>query len=147
MRYLCIMCACAHCAPKKLNNTIIIEHTHHLRMKKIVKYAGLLTAILGMMALAASCNPEPDATDLEFSYTSFQTGEGSNGYISVYLMKWYTVNRSRDLVLVFVVLARLLVTVLKLFVNLTLFCVKNLKRTVLKVKYGKISPLFRILSQ
>ena len=87
MRYLCIMCACAHCAPKKLNNTIIIEHTHHLRMKKIVKYAGLLTAVLGMMALAASCNPEPDATDLEFSYTSFQTGEGSNGYISVYLMK------------------------------------------------------------
>lgn len=57
-------------------------------MKKLVKIMGLLVAILGVVATTVSCNPEPDATDLEFSYADFSTDEGvDESYISVYLME------------------------------------------------------------
>ncbi len=57
-------------------------------MKKIVKLMGLLAITLGMVATAVSCNPEPDATDLEFSYSTFNADEGAEeDYISVYLME------------------------------------------------------------
>ncbi|MBQ8271752.1 MAG: hypothetical protein IJZ09_01940 [Tidjanibacter sp.] len=56
-------------------------------MKKIVKLMGLLAVTLVVVATAISCNPEPDATDLEFSYSTFSVDEGDDGYISVYLME------------------------------------------------------------
>lgn len=56
-------------------------------MKKIVKLMGLLATMLVVVATAISCNPEPDATDLEFSYATFSVDEGDDGYISVYLME------------------------------------------------------------
>lgn len=57
-------------------------------MKKLVKLMGLLATALAVMATATSCNPEPDATDLEFSYSAFSADEGADeGYISVYLME------------------------------------------------------------
>lgn len=57
-------------------------------MKKIVKLMGLLATALAVVATAVSCNPEPDATDLEFSYSTFSTDEGAEeDYISVYLME------------------------------------------------------------
>ncbi len=49
---------------------------------------GLLVATLGVVAATVSCNPEPDATDLEFSYSTFSADEGvEESYISVYLME------------------------------------------------------------
>ena len=57
-------------------------------MEKIVKLVGLFAVALGLTATLISCNPEPAATELEFSYTTFDTDEGDDeDYISVYLLK------------------------------------------------------------
>ena len=57
-------------------------------MEKIVKLVGLFAVALGLTASLLSCNPEPAATDLEFSYATFDTDEGDDeDYISVYLLK------------------------------------------------------------
>lgn len=51
------------------------------------KICGAVTALVAMFCLF-SCNPEPKATDVEFSYATFTADEGEeNAYISVYLMQ------------------------------------------------------------
>lgn len=57
-------------------------------MNIIAKKRLWLVASLLLAAATIGCNPEPDATDLEFSYATFECAEGSeNGYVSVYLME------------------------------------------------------------
>lgn len=57
-------------------------------MGKILKLVGKVVATLGIILASASCNPEPEATDLEFSYATFSADEGADKEdISVYLMK------------------------------------------------------------
>lgn len=57
-------------------------------MGKIIKLAGVMVATLGLMIGSMGCNPEPDATDLEFSYSTYTTDEGAEeDYVSVFLME------------------------------------------------------------
>lgn len=56
-------------------------------MKKFSHIAGRLLVALVATLVAYSCNPEPQPTDLEFSYPTFDCDEESErDYISVYLM-------------------------------------------------------------
>lgn len=56
-------------------------------MEKLLQIAArILVALTAALTLSA-CNPEPTATDLEFSYSTFDCDEGTEkDYISVYLM-------------------------------------------------------------
>lgn len=56
-------------------------------MKKLVKLCGWMAVVLLALTVATSCKSEPDKTDVEFSYATFDCQEGEkNAYISVYLM-------------------------------------------------------------
>lgn len=56
-------------------------------MKKLVKLCGWMAVVLLALTAATSCKSEPDKTDVEFSYATFDCQEGEkNAYISVYLM-------------------------------------------------------------
>lgn len=57
-------------------------------MKNLFKLYGWAAAALLSLLMFNACNPEPKATDLEFSYPTFDCEEGEEGaYISVYLMQ------------------------------------------------------------
>ena len=57
-------------------------------MEKFISKIGWVVVALCATLSLASCNPEPNFTDVEFSYTTFDSNEGEeNDYISVYLMQ------------------------------------------------------------
>ena len=56
-------------------------------MKKLVKLCGWMAVVLLALTAATSCKSEPEKTDVEFSYATFDCDEGEKeAYISVYLM-------------------------------------------------------------
>jgi hypothetical protein len=57
-------------------------------MEKFISKICWAVVALATTLTLASCNPEPKATDVEFSYPTFECEEGEeNAYISVYLMQ------------------------------------------------------------
>lgn len=66
--------------------TLSETNTKSLNMEKFI--SKICWVVVALATTLASCNPEPKATDVEFSYPTFECEEGEeNAYISVYLMQ------------------------------------------------------------